>query len=172
MNEEEQLNELKEKKLLKQNQFLQLRSEHREFINKEREKNKLDMQNPDKNMTHDTPGPGAYWPNYNAIYDNGPSYTLKGKLKTELFEVNTNYNDPTRLLDYDSNLNVLPNLPDFNIVKDNFPRVIFPKYPRFKEDNSSLLNTFTNFKGKPINFEPDKTGFHTVELNNDKNKTF
>lgn len=169
--ENDKLNQIKELKNDKQYEFVKIRRTHRESMERSRERNRLEIHNPNKNMTHDTPGPGAYFPEYNQVEENAPSYTLKGKLKSELFEVSTNYNDPTKLLDYDSNLNVLPNLPDFNLVKDNFPRVIFPKYPRFPETNN-MLNTFTNFKGNNANFEPDKTGFETVVSNNDRNKTF
>eukprot|EP00340_Litonotus_pictus_P010671 CAMPEP_0170537322 /NCGR_PEP_ID=MMETSP0209-20121228/102644_1 /TAXON_ID=665100 ORGANISM="Litonotus pictus, Strain P1" /NCGR_SAMPLE_ID=MMETSP0209 /ASSEMBLY_ACC=CAM_ASM_000301 /LENGTH=798 /DNA_ID=CAMNT_0010838797 /DNA_START=45 /DNA_END=2438 /DNA_ORIENTATION=- len=167
--EEEKLMDFKDKRLMKQDHFLNARREHREQIFAEREKNRLELYDPLKNMTHETPGPGAYSPYYDYVEEASPSYTLKGKLKTELFEVTNNYNDPTKLLDYDSNLNVLPNLPDFNVVKDSFPRVLFSKYPRFKDN---LLNTHTHFKGNNFEFEPDKTGFHTVDLNNDKNRTF
>lgn len=171
--EDAKLKEIKEKKILNEAQFLQVRRNHREFLNKERERTRMikaETENPNKNMTHDTPGPGAYFPEYDTVYESAPSYTLKGKLKSELFEINNNFNDPTKLLDYDANLNVLPNLPDFNIVKESFPRVIFPKYPRFKDNNA--LNTFSNFKVNDVNYEPDKTGFQLVEINHDKNKTY
>jgi hypothetical protein len=146
-----------------------MRREHREFINEQRERYKMENNNPLKNMTHDTPGPGTYDINYDQIEDGGASYSLKGRQKNELFEVNNNYNDPTKLLDYDSNLNILPNLPDFNVVKESSAKVIFSKYPRFKDEMS---NTFTNFKANNSEFIPDQTGFNEIEVNYDRNKTF
>ena len=165
--EEQKLYEIQEIKLKselysKRNKFFENREDNKQKVNK----HKVDIMNTIKNMTHDTPGPGAYSPMFEFVEESAPNYTLKGKLKNDLFEINTNYNDPTKLLDYDSNLNILPNLPDFNIVKENNPRVIFSRDSRFKENFS---NNNTHFKGNVIDFESSKTGFYTVEPNNDKN---
>lgn len=93
---------------------------------KEEKAKKPSTINPMINMTHETPGPGAYNIMFDLVEESSPSYTLKGKHKGELFEVTNNYTDPTKVLDIDSTQNVQSN-PDFNVTKESFPRVIFLK---------------------------------------------
>lgn len=168
-NQEIEYNDLKKELAKKRNEYAESRQKRLEMLKEEKAK-KPSTINPMINMTHETPGPGAYNIMFDLVEESSPSYTLKGKHKGELFEVTNNYTDPTKVLDIDSTQNVQSN-PDFNVTKESFPRVIFTKEKRFKNEKV-IVNTQTNFKKLQNMLDSESEFFKPLELNNDRNKTF
>lgn len=140
------------------------RQEYREEIRREKEKKKQEANESEfmtQDKTHITPGPGSYNVTYRLVEDSAPSYTLKGKLESGLFDMKDDYDDPTKALGLEGNLSAInQKLPDFNLVKETFPRFIMPKSDRF---NSTLTSNMQGVHSYEREFE-------AISLNNNKNK--
>lgn len=97
--------------------------------------------------------------NYKWVEESAPSYSIRGKLETGIFDVKEDYDDPTKLLGFESNniSAINQKLPDFNVVKESLPRFIMPKAERFS-------NTANNFN--PIHSYQSE--YNSVPYNNNK----
>lgn len=102
----------------------------------------------DEDKKHINPGPGAYNINYKQVEESAPSYSLKGKLGYGVFDVKDEYDDPTKMIGFDSNTSTFfsNKLPDFNYLKENNPSFIMPKAPRFMDTTMSNLNSVHTYE--------------------------
>lgn len=140
------------------------RREYREEIRREKEKKKQEASDSEfmtQDKTHITPGPGSYFVSYKLVEENAPSYTLKGKLESGLFDMKDDYDDPTKALGLEGNLSAInQKLPDFNVVKETFPRFIMPKSDRFNSTLTSNMHGVHSYERE----------FESVPINKDKKK--
>lgn len=131
---------------------------------KEREKKKeegTEIENIKKNEI--PPGPGEYNISYNQVEFDGPLYSFRPKLKSELFIKKDD--DVDKRNEFESTGYSLKN-PDFNIVKESFPRFIMPKSDRFNYTYGSNINSIHSYgnyeeefreKSKDISLYKDKS---------------
>jgi len=125
------------------------RRKKKEDLEKEKQKEKQKKKDEQNEQNNETAFLGQYNIQYSQVELNGPSYSFRPKLNSDLF-IKKNEDE---MVGYNENELKstgfsIPN-PDFNINKESFPRFIMPKSDRFNftyASNINSIHSYTNYE--------------------------